>query len=670
MQRTASIVTFVLLILTASPVWADTFGTGANEFTIDFVPISGDAGDLGSWPAGSGYTFTGVNRDDYRMGTFEITNDQWTKFSASLGVPVTGDPSSAYDEDPYFTGTNVPTNEVSWYEAAQFVNWLNTSTKHQAAYKFTGTQGTSGYSLGVWESGDDGYDADNPYRNSNARYFMPTADEWLKAGYWNGTSLQTYATQPGDTLHQGDGVSGTGWNYYDNGYATDPYGPWDVGSGSEELNGTFDMMGNVWEWMESPYHSGDYGVGSRRGLRGGSFNGYVIPLASSSRFDLDPFVEVSYVGFRVASEVPGPDVDGDGVDDFYDVCDNTPAGTLVDAEGRPLGDIDQDCDTDLDDFALFQQGMTGPLAPPLVAIDTVLVGNPGNAGENSGESEPGGYGPDRICGAVDYVFNIGKFEVTAGQYTEFLNAVAATDTYGLYHTSMDSTYGCQITQNGTSGSYTYDFSGRPSGTEADWADRPVNYVSWGDAARFANWLHNGQPTGAQDLTTTEDGSYYLNGAVSDAELLAVAREPNATWVIPSEDEWYKAAYHYNDGVTGNYWDYPTKSDMAPTLEAPPGTDMTDGSANYYDSGYGIGSPYYRTEVGGYDAKPSDSPYGTFDQGGNVGEWNEAIFYGSYRSLRGGSFDDYNIGLRAANRNRCYDPTDEDNNIGFRVAEVP
>jgi formylglycine-generating enzyme required for sulfatase activity len=41
---------------------------------------------------------------------------------------------------------------------------------------------------------------------------------------------------------------------------------------------------------------------------------------------------------------------------------------------------------------------------------------------------------------------------------------------------------------------------------ADWADRPVNYVSWGDAARFANWLHNGQPSGAQDLTTTEEGA--------------------------------------------------------------------------------------------------------------------------------------------------------------------
>jgi formylglycine-generating enzyme required for sulfatase activity len=373
--------------------------------------------------------------------------------------------------------------------------------------------------------------------------------------------------------------------------------------------------------------------------------------------------------FGATTPVWAVDSDGDGVGDLFDVCDNTPTGTPVDSEGRPLGDIDRDCDTDLDDYSLFQQGFTGPFAPPDMVIATVTVGNPGNPGEWSGESY-GGYGPDRICGAVAYAYNIGRFEVTAGQYTEFLNAVAATDTYGLYTTYMDSdSYGCQITRNGTSGNYTYDFSGRPSGTEADWADRPVNYVSWGDAARFANWLHNGQPVGAQDLSTTEDGSYFLDGAMSNAELLAITREPDATWVIPSEDEWYKAAYHYNDGVTGNYWDYPTESDSMPTSEAPPGTDVTSGSANYFDGGWAIGAPYYRTEVGAYDAKPSDSPYGTFDQGANVWEWDEHVLYGSSRGRRGGSFGNNGSSLHAAVRNYNY-PSVEDSSIGFRVSEVP
>jgi len=184
------------------------------------------------------------------------------------------------------------------------VNWLNTSSGHQAAYKFTGTQGQSDYALGTW-SAAEASGGKNPYRHKDAFYYLPTEDEWVKAAYWNGTSLQSYATKPGDTLHQGDGTSGTGWN---GGFATNPYGPWDVGSGSEELNGTFDMMGNVWEWMESPYYSDDYGTDSRRGLRGGSYldpvNGNI--LASSFRASSTPYDEVTNIGFRVASVVPEP----------------------------------------------------------------------------------------------------------------------------------------------------------------------------------------------------------------------------------------------------------------------------------------------------------------------------------------------------------------------------
>ena len=284
------------------------------------------------------------------------------------------------------------------------------------------------------------------------------------------------------------------------------------------------------------------------------------------------------------------------------------------------------------------------------SLEFVTIGNLDNQGNW------GGIG----AGAVAYEYRIGKYEVTAGQYTQFLNAVAATDTYGLYNTSMDtSSYGCQIQRSGSSGSYTYSVAG-------DWANRPVNYVSWGDAARFANWLHNDQPTGGQDLTTTEDGAYYLNGATSDAALLAVSREADWKWAITSEDEWYKAAYHKNDGATGNYFDYPTSSDSVPSndlIDPDPGNNAT-----FYDSGYTIGSPYYRTEVGAHEN--SDSPYDTFDQGGNVFEWNEAILSGSYRGLRGGSFGYYDGTLRASYRSYYNYPTYEVDNIGFRVSEVP
>lgn len=221
---------------------------------------------------------------------------------------MTGTPENAYDENPfsYLKGKNIPTTYVSWYEAAQFVNWLNTSTGKSTAYKFTGTQGTSGYTLGVWSVSDAGYNAANPYRNSNAFYFLPTENEWVKAAYWNGTTLQTYATRAGEYVYHGNGSNG-GWNYFYNPY--DPWAlpdhPWAVGSGSEELNGTYDMMGNVDEWMESPYTTGNYISGSTRGVRGGESYGIVDNLASSVRWFAYANDECDCLGFRVAS-IPEP----------------------------------------------------------------------------------------------------------------------------------------------------------------------------------------------------------------------------------------------------------------------------------------------------------------------------------------------------------------------------
>ena len=293
-----------------------------------------------------------------------------------------------------------------------------------------------------------------------------------------------------------------------------------------------------------------------------------------------------------------------------------------------------------------------------VDIETVPVGNPGNANDTYGS----GYG------GVTYEYNIGKYEVTAGQYTEFLNAVAVTDPYGLYNTDMSygqNGRGCRITRSGSSDSYTYSVA-------SDRANRPVNYVSFWDACRFANWLGNGQGAGS-----TETGAYTMTSGGMSAN--TITRNAGATWVVTSQDEWYKAAYY--DGGTSSYYDYPTSSDTAPGYVndsgnlSGTGNPFTEGGTdpgNYatYDADGGIdgiGSPYYRTIVGEWEN--SDSPYGTFDQGGNVGEWNEAII-GSYRGMRGGSFsgsDDYY--LHAAFRG-YYSPTYEYYGLGFRVSEVP
>ena len=301
-----------------------------------------------------------------------------------------------------------------------------------------------------------------------------------------------------------------------------------------------------------------------------------------------------------------------------------------------------------------------------VAIDWVSVGDPGNVGELSGAGA-GGYGPDRICGAVSYIYRIGKYEVTNAQYREFLNAKAAVgDPYGLYDTSMNNMWaGIDRSGLGTIGDpYVYTAKGGDSA----WDVRPVNYVSWHDCVRFANWMTNGQGSG-----DTESGSYAIAGGGVDSGAVTVpTAAERAAWttprvVLPSEDEWYKAAHYKGGGTNAGYWLYATQSDTVPSSEAPPGADLVNGSANYHSGDYAVGAPYYTTAVGAYTGKPSTSAYGTFDQGGNVWERTEALD-GSDRQLRGASFYMNEVSsLRASHR---IFNDDWSSNIGFRVAEVP
>jgi formylglycine-generating enzyme required for sulfatase activity len=286
-----------------------------------------------------------------------------------------------------------------------------------------------------------------------------------------------------------------------------------------------------------------------------------------------------------------------------------------------------------------------------VAIETVTVGNPGNPGDPQF---------DGTFGRVDYVYRIGKYEVTAGQYAAFLNAVAATDTNALYDTRMwTHAEGCRIERTGSPGSYTYSVA-------PDWAERPVNFVGFGDGMRLANWLHNGQPAGAQNLTTTEDGSYFLNGKANDEDLQDVGREPDATWVMPSEHEWYKAAYHMNDGVTGNYFFYPTSSDIFPKhplIDPDPGNNATVNN----NGNYTIGPPYYRTLVGAHEN--SESPYGTFDQGGNLWEFNESVPLHNGRGIRGGAYNGHSDSTAVWVRPIEFHSSDQFSDIGLRLANL-
>jgi formylglycine-generating enzyme required for sulfatase activity len=258
--------------------------------------------------------------------------------------------------------------------------------------------------------------------------------------------------------------------------------------------------------------------------------------------------------------------------------------------------------------------------PATVTIDLVPVGNPGNAAD-----------PRTGYGAVNYNYAIGTCEVTAAQYCEFLNAKAKSDPHELYNDYMASIepwwpWGCDIQRLGTSGSYEYT-------VPPDYANRPVNCVNFWSACRFVNWLSNGQGNG-----DTETGTYTLNG-YDGYYNPGIQRNAGATWVVPTQDEWYKAAYYDPNKAGGpGYWLYPTKSDVAP------GRDMTEATnpgnnANSFsfsaDAAYPIDSgKYYTTIVGEFQL--SASPYGTFDQGGNVWEWTDTVV-DSLNRIRGGSF---------------------------------
>ena len=303
-------------------------------------------------------------------------------------------------------------------------------------------------------------------------------------------------------------------------------------------------------------------------------------------------------------------------------------------------------------------GMMATTGLAQVTIPTVTVGDVSNPEDSTG------------YGGVSYVYNIAVTEVNLFQYTAFLNAVAATDTYNLYNTNMGTNANIAgITRSGSSGSYTYAVSGS--------GNRPVTYVSWFDAARFANWVANGQPTGAQGNATTENGAYTLNGATSGVGFTKNAINPNTssttTWWIPSENEWYKAAY-YDPGAGGpsdDYWLYATRSDSAPGNEIGAGANQANYRAGDYATTPGnntySSSQNYLTDGGAFSS--SGSYYGTFDQGGNVWEWNDAVIAGSSRGLRGGSWGNYDGALQSSVRGYGT-PTDEYNYVGFRVASVP
>jgi len=285
-------------------------------------------------------------------------------------------------------------------------------------------------------------------------------------------------------------------------------------------------------------------------------------------------------------------------------------------------------------------------AAPAIVIDWIAIEDAGNSADPEVMSCCGTNVGLTGFGAVSYDFRISRHEITNTEYAEFLNAVAVDDLNDLYSLNMGDGFLGGIARTGLPGSYAYN-------AMAPLEVFPVNNVSLWDALRFANWLHNGQPSGPQDDTTTEDGAYTLSavGILNNT----IVRNPDATVFLTSEDEWYKAAYY--DPTAMSYFDFPAGSDTQIVCDFP---GLVANTANCDQVTFSL------TEVGAYTN--STSPYGTFDQGGNVFEWLEEISSG-FRVVRGRDFFTDPIFLGAATRD-VISPAFEEFRLGFRVAALP
>jgi formylglycine-generating enzyme required for sulfatase activity len=285
-----------------------------------------------------------------------------------------------------------------------------------------------------------------------------------------------------------------------------------------------------------------------------------------------------------------------------------------------------------------------------------------NLGSFSGEfvtvGDPNNTADTTTYGAVSQTFDIMKFEFTNQQYVQFLNSVDANgnQTNGIYNADMgtDARGGISFTSGAATGS--------KYAVRLNMGNKPVNYVSWFDAARVSNWLHNG----ATSVSSMETGAYTLNNATTGN---ALALNIGAKFFIPSENQWYKAAYYKGGGTNAGYWPYATQSSTLPTSVSANGTG--DGSAG--NSGnfanYNIGADWNGQDgnVTTVGTNGGPSAYGAFDMTGNLAEWNDLnSSSSSSRGVRGRSWTPGSDNLTSSIRGE-FDPSNENLNIGFRLA---
>ena len=299
------------------------------------------------------------------------------------------------------------------------------------------------------------------------------------------------------------------------------------------------------------------------------------------------------------------------------------------------------------------------------SMDSAVQAGVVNLGSFSGEfvtvGDPNNTADTTTYGAVSETFDIMKFEFTNQQYVQFLNSVDpnGNQTNGIYNESMGSNArgGISFTSGNSAGS--------KYAVKTNMGNKPVNYVSWFDAARVSNWLHNG----ATSSSSMETGAYTLNNATTGN---ALALNIGAKFFIPSENQWYKAAYYKGGGTNAGYWPYATQSNTLPTPVTANSTGVGSAGSSGNLANYNIvadwnGQDGNVTTVG---TNGGPSTYGAFDMTGNVREWNDrSSSSSSLRGLRGG-FWNGGSGFLSSSARHNFPAWFEDLDIGFRVASLP
>jgi formylglycine-generating enzyme len=299
--------------------------------------------------------------------------------------------------------------------------------------------------------------------------------------------------------------------------------------------------------------------------------------------------------------------------------------------------------------------LSSPAGAEPIAYQMVTVGNPGNANDTTG------------YGTVAEAFQIMKFEFTNSQYAAFLNAIdpAGTNPDGVYNGNMGSNARGGITNTGTTNGSRY-------AVKSNMGDKPVNYVSWFDAARVSNWLHNGAQTyvstDSSAIAPQNTGAYTVGTATSGN---AVAVNSGALFYVPTENEWYKAAF-YNptlNGGSGGYRVYGNGFDDTPGIVSADnfGVGSAGGTGNFANYNNGAdwnGQDGNVTTVG---TNGGASFYGAFDMSGNVLEWNDLTGAAdSSRGVRGGRWN-VNANSSSSSWRSTFSASNDSNSTGFRLA---